>query len=179
MKKLTIEKILPYAAYGLNGWVTDLKGYETPIIFKEQKLESICLVDKILTFTDATDVYLEEPIETIFKPILRPLSDLKNNKLIESWFTAEGAIQLTEYISKPGELTITATYKMMGEPFTNFIINRNSIDLTDFWIVQKLLENHFDIFNLIPDGLAIDINTISQEININELEVTFETVKPN
>lgn len=37
----------------------------------------------------------------------------------------------------------------------------SDLELIDFWKVKdKLLELHFDIFNLIPSGLAIDINTI-------------------
>ncbi len=34
------------------------------------------------------------------------------------------------------------------------------LSYTSFGFVQFLLKNHFDIFDLIPKGLAIDINTL-------------------
>lgn len=34
------------------------------------------------------------------------------------------------------------------------------VDYLEYFIVQKLLEWHFDIFGLIDAGLAVDINTI-------------------
>lgn len=38
--------------------------------------------------------------------------------------------------------------------YTNFILNEK------YWIIEKLLEWHFDVFGLIEQGLAIDINTL-------------------
>jgi hypothetical protein len=37
-----------------------------------------------------------------------------------------------------------------------------NIDEERFWIVQKLLSWHFDIFNLIKKKLAIDFNTLEK-----------------
>jgi len=96
-----------------------------------------------------------------FKLILKPLSDLtKNeNKLkVISWFKYDD-VQITEYIGGK-ELTLTATYKILGDVFTDFIISRNKIDNTNYWIVQELLKNHYDVFGLIKLGLAVDINTL-------------------
>lgn len=35
------------------------------------------------------------------------------------------------------------------------------LSYTSYGFVQFLLENHFDVFDLIPKGLAMDINTLS------------------
>ena len=34
------------------------------------------------------------------------------------------------------------------------------IETLPYWIVEKLFENHFDVFGLITLGLAININTL-------------------
>ena len=31
---------------------------------------------------------------------------------------------------------------------------------TPYWIMEKLFKWHFDVFNLLEKGLAIDINTL-------------------
>ena len=69
------------------------------------------------------------------KPILRPLSDLTNEFKYDFRFT---------------ERTIT--------------IHKHGLDYwvkgLRFDIVEFLLKNHFDVFGLIEQGLAIDINTL-------------------
>lgn len=99
------------------------------------------------------------------KPILRPLSDITDNLLKQFYTgTSEGEIIISNYVAENSkDTTMSVSYKMMGEPFTDIIINRNSIELTDYWIVTNLLELHFDVFGLIDKGLAIDINTLTQE----------------
>lgn len=36
----------------------------------------------------------------------------------------------------------------------------NAFDKINYTIATKLFENHFDVFNLCENGLAIDINTL-------------------
>lgn len=71
-----------------------------------------------------------------FKPFLHPLFDLMKDK----WQTEFGMRLFSTEIKK---------YILSGE--------MNSIP---FWVVQKLFEWDFDVFNLIENGLAIDINTL-------------------
>lgn len=80
-------------------------------------------------------------------PILRPLTDLTKEiemdgtKLIFSNF----------YLSKMELQTIEKCIEM-------------KLDLLDFIsakVYLKLLQHHFDIYNLIEQGLAIDINTLN------------------
>ena len=78
----------------------------------------------------------ETPIETI-KPILRPLSD----------FDKVNGFSLTDMI--------THGYHHEFWQEGNFEVKY--LMHLDF---EKLISWHFDVFGLIPEGLAIDINTI-------------------
>lgn len=73
---------------------------------------------------------------------------------------AENKVIICEYGNKE---TITASFKMMGDSFTDIIVNRKSVENTDYWIVQQLLEWHFDIYGLIEKGLAIDKTTLNKK----------------
>jgi len=74
-----------------------------------------------------------------FMPILRPLSDLHNNNL--HWKEASN-----------NEVCCNNDEYMIYKDFT-----QNKFISHPFW--QWLVENHFDVFNLIPNRCAIDINT--------------------
>lgn len=77
----------------------------------------------------------------IIKPILRPLSDL------------------TKEIEVNGEKFVPQD-KMKHLDLEWLINSDNLIMKTNYEDVLKLLEWHFDIFELIKDKLAIDINTL-------------------
>jgi len=81
------------------------------------------------------------------KPILRPLSDLRNKEL-DYW------IELAEVTE-----TMTPDYLIKS------LIEKYSYSM-DFEKYQKVLEyfneNHFDYMSLIEQGLAIDINTLNE-----------------
>lgn len=62
-------------------------------------------------------------------------------------------LDLTKEIEHNGEKFVPRD-KFYGNPL-DFKIRENSYD-----VVQKLLEWHFDIYNLIEKDLAIDINTL-------------------
>jgi len=85
------------------------------------------------------------------KPILSPLSDLKNNI---------GADK--------NSVTYAAYLKLWVAADIDFVIN---MPLScDYFTVQKMLEWHFDVFGLIEKGLAIDKNiliedAINKEVN--------------
>jgi hypothetical protein len=85
------------------------------------------------------------------KPILRPLSDL------------------TKEIEVNGEKFVP--YKeIIGDEYSNYLlkiskINPNKFDVLSYMSVDVyyfLIQFHFDVFGLIPQGLAIDINTLKQ-----------------
>lgn len=86
----------------------------------------------------------------IFKPILRPISDL----------TKEIEYNREKFI--PIEMLIKySTNDFVGEWLYQFKQGRLFFnEEIPFKIIQKLLEWHFDVFGLIDAGLAIDINTL-------------------
>ena len=88
------------------------------------------------------------------KPILRPLSDL----------TKEIEVNGEKFV--PNDLLDVDSCGVWINDANNQVmisqIDCHSIYAIDIYnnIIQKLLEWHFDIFWLIPNGLAIDINTL-------------------
>jgi len=74
------------------------------------------------------------------KPILRPLSDLTKEQFNHIWN------EETDFLS------IELIVGMDAESFCKSEFT--------FGFYNSLFENHFDIFGLIPEGLAIDINTL-------------------
>lgn len=79
-------------------------------------------------------------------PVLRPVSSLTIENMKE--FSGSDFKRYSiEYLE-----TILETYKKE--------ISTNSLS---YRLMQKLFENHFDVFGLIEKGLAVDINTLSVE----------------
>ena len=152
--KLELKHLAPYLPYGLK--YMKYSDHDSPI--RHDIMQGIS-TNGVYACGDITPLSFKK-----CKPILRPLSDL-TDPLINLIFkdTGENGIIISRYISDSlKDLTITITYKIMGDVFTDFVINRNDIRYTDYWIVEKLFENHFDVFGLIDKGLAIDKNTIKK-----------------
>ena len=97
-----------------------------------------------LEFWDGSERYTVPFENTLFalddgsKPILHPLSDLTNGDL-----SPHGILKTSE--QEPIFLTDSGKCTVEGLPYSSWI---------------KLIELHYDVFGLIPEGLAIDINTI-------------------
>ena len=84
----------------------------------------------------------------MFKPILKPISDLKSELILEHFKYWEEVEFYGNSFSIKGKGMIMQGYDFDDLPYT---------------LVQKLLEFHFDLFGLIEKGLAVDINTLSVE----------------
>lgn len=102
----------------------------------------------------------------MFKPILRPLSDL-TKEIQHNGETFVPAIEISRDLccSYPGELKILDdtrdNYIVIGTRIAGRIYDlKKKIDRLEFWQVQKLISWHFDVFGLIEKGEAVDINTI-------------------
>ena len=91
------------------------------------------------------------------KPILRPLSDLTDEILIIIFNDVDLDVVRMRF-------GITINYKLMSDWFKEHISLRDYNDergLTmSAWMYNELLERHFDVFGLIENNLAIDINTL-------------------
>ena len=99
------------------------------------KYDVMTLCDKSGLSNIGLSDLLDEPQD--FKPILHPLSDL------------------TKEIEVNGEKFVPRD-KFYGNPLDYKILDNN------YNVVQKLLEWHFDVFGLIENGLAVDINTLKK-----------------
>jgi hypothetical protein len=107
-------------------------------------------------------------IYTIFRPYLLPLSSLtkeitQNGETFVPWqrlFKNTSEPIIREYIAGENQLTICVTYKLQGEVFTEFIVNRNEFYEVNYHVVESLFEWHFDVHGLIENNLAIDASTL-------------------
>ena len=141
--KLQLKHLAPYLPYGLK---CEILNYKNDYVGEKY---GICngfyyLGNNVhYTFKDRSTA---GKTAHYFKPILRPLSDLTkeienivkgehNNCLVwENWIE-----HLSDFEGKLQEANILACpYELM----------------------QLLLQNHFDVFEIIPKGLAIDKNTL-------------------
>ena len=135
MEKLELKHLAPYLPYGLKYWSKEHKAESILDCYKPESFDNIMK-------TISMEAILRHP--DIYKPILRPLSDLtKEIEVNGIKFTP----QRTWGISQ-GQLKTTLFYKDCGEMY--------------FRHIKLLFEFHFDVFGLIEKGLAIDINTIKQ-----------------
>lgn len=132
--KLKIEHLAPYLPYKL------LLGLEDTMELEEM---IGLLKDEVLTTEDNYEY-------SIAKPILRPLSEVKNY-FLELW--AKGDSDTRDYFDADylGEFNIDADDTDFSNIRTHYL---------PYGVFYLLAKNHFDLFDLISLGLAIDINTL-------------------
>lgn len=147
MKKLEIKHLAPYLPYGLRvdyaGDYATLKGVDSN--------GTLCIDDDNEGCNFVNIKYI--------KPILRPLSDLNNIIYVDSKkilpYEELYKIRKNVEIYKPLNITHNIEILIDTENYSQ------EIDLFDgYLIIQKLLEWHFDIYNLMENNLTIDINTL-------------------
>lgn len=145
MKKLELKHLVPYLPYGLKVETLDCnidyvgKRYDRLIGFHQWDKKEIywsCLLEAG-----------SRPDLKSVKPILRPLSDLKNKDL-DYWI---------EFGTLIDEMHIDY---LVDALINNTFYSKNIHDA--FNIYNALFKMHFDVFGLIEQGLAIDINTLEQ-----------------
>jgi hypothetical protein len=137
--ELEIMHLAPYLPYGLKmQYVVREKVEKTGV------LQSISHRDFEThpTRVSIEGLYNEEHI-WMFKPILRPLSDLNKEMSV---FT---------HVFVPKNILSDSLQMQLDIWNLPEIVD---LKVTDY---QKLLGWHFDIFGLIKNGLAVDINTLS------------------
>jgi len=133
MEKLELKHLAPYLPYGLN---IETKWRNPVTQTTKIGIESMTLNNLLLL----GDIQMKS-----FKPILRPLSDLKKGIEIDS-----------VKIYPLSENNIGAYYSEYPDEFIDSIADK----CIEYIYLIKLIECHFDVFGLIEKGLAIDINTI-------------------
>ena len=107
------------------------------------------------------DLIAGKPYEQ-YKPILRPLSDLtkeievNGEKFVPIYFFELGDDFNESVDYGKGNIKLIGLLKDMAK--FNFI----DIDYMQYGVLNKLFEWHFDVFGLIKNNLAIDINTLNK-----------------
>jgi hypothetical protein len=136
--KLELKHIAPYLPYGLK-------------ICWENIESNIVIVTMDLTGEKTNTINLLDVIELEYKPILRPLS------------------HLTKEIEDTEECLLDYIVEKLGSHCVNYddwvsSAIEDGIELrivqAPYEVIEYCFENHYDVFQLIPRGLAIDINTI-------------------
>jgi hypothetical protein len=122
MEKLELKHIAPYLPYGLNGFLI------------EQKTD--CFIIGASEDYVYTDAFFDEVYYTDIKPILRPLSDIKNFEDIMDEFS--------EY-----------SWEVFENHF--FVLGRtlNCFDSITYTIAELCFKHHIDLFGLIDKGFAL------------------------
>ena len=135
--KLTIEKLAPYLPYGLNIMM------ESIVDSKEPNIESLTGIqyDGLALLGEGGRFGFYQRGFKDIKPILRPLSDLTKDEYSFIYEYEMGYDSLEDFLKLDNE-------SMLKNKFS-------------YEFLTELFHYHFDFFGLIPEGLAIDINTLS------------------
>lgn len=139
--ELEVKHLAPYLPYGLK-----LQYVVRGVVQSTGIMRSISHNDFETHPTMVNINYQGEEHIWMFRPILRPLSDL-TKEIEEKFVPIEkcGYCSLEDCTNESEIEEITSSHILGFMPFNYF---------------DKLLEWHFDVFGLIPNGLAIDINTL-------------------
>ncbi len=145
--ELTIEHLAPYLPYGLK--LIDHMGNKCNISYLSTK--RIAFID-INGYGDVQKLNWRYASGKI-KPILRPLSDLTKEieVNVEKLIVADIIFPKEEYKTDFERKVDIGALQLQ---------NAISHSCTFFSVVQVLFKYHFDVFGLIENNLAIDINTL-------------------
>jgi len=146
--KLELHHITPYADKAVFGTFNGVRDILTDIDF----------VNGLVSSLNNGSVELEN-----FKLELRPLSDLNrygediiNEHSINLLISEKYNLDYGTFSSFKGELDI----ELDGDPDLRYDVNKRiSFDVM-LTIQEELLKGHYDIYGLIENNLAIDINTV-------------------
>jgi hypothetical protein len=156
MKTLELKHITPYLPYKLKCLYSHTNKIGT--------------ISKINTIGDGFDNdniklsidYLDSEHIWMFKPILRPLSDLTKEIEIEGekFVPIDRILDNHSFVSDI-HISKFRKFKIIQEQIHILKdIKELGYRYCDYWFLQYLLEWHFDVFGLIEKGLAVDINTL-------------------
>lgn len=131
--KTELKHLSAYLPYGLNCEVIDM-GLKKTLTLNGLYEDASCV------FYDSIESHIG--YESV-KPCLRPLSDLIKEEFSTIWNEETDFDSIDQMVNCLNS--------------ESFLCSKMSFN---FW--DALLKNHFDIFGLIENGLAIDINTIEK-----------------
>jgi hypothetical protein len=138
--KLELKHLAAYLPYGLK--------FKTDFDHIRYQMTGLDIIRSVVTLKAINNAKNSKKIAIkklgSNKPILRPLSDL------------------TKEIEVNGERFVPKDILFRGDKswvhFKRAMI-KNAIHCEPYYIVEQLLEWHFDVFNLIPNGLAEELKS--------------------
>ena len=182
MKEITLKEWSAYLPYGLKGelqfdksedfelqdWAIDLSKFKKGAIWK---LCGYADTDLHIPLGDGEfngwlwrNEYTYVNFHSGIKPILYDLSWLTRNEFREEiliYFKSLGIdAEIVIYDSGndiENDFTLLVNYRLMGETFTDALINRGSTEETPRRFFEWLCKNHFNVFNL-PDELIVRVS---------------------
>ena len=164
--KLELKHLAPYLPYDLK-W----QQFWTDNQIHTDIMDVILIGNNCITFKNAPDHYLDgEGNECTSKPLLYPLSYLTkeiehNGEKFVPIYEAVGSGKLRcEEIKIYGK-AIQVTN--IPDPNSHILDENGQVHPScSIYIYQRFFEWHFDVFGLIEQNLAIDINTLKQDLPI-------------
>lgn len=136
IEELELKHLAPYLPYDIK--IMDIYTGKIGSIKDILDIDGYNTIKIKQSYEDAEHIWM-------FKPILRPLSDLFNGNY--------------EFILDEFSEHSLESFKIA---FLSELKPINAFDKVNYTIMQLLFENHFDIFGLIESNLAIDKNTLKQ-----------------
>ncbi len=145
--KLELKHITPYLPYGLKFEVKQCDEHAGEILTHIDTITGIGVIDDIISFNKSGDYSLTELDLNDFnvKPILRPLREALYDDILND-FKCE-CLAEREFVRDLEDDVASAGDKVKFAPYS---------------VIQFLVENKIDIFELIENNLAIDINTLNK-----------------
>lgn len=150
MKEITLKEWSAYLPYGLKLWYEDNKDIY-PLVVSNNTVS----IRGGFNINDVKSYNL--------KPILYDLSWLKRDEFREEiliYFNSLGIdVEIVIYDSGndvENDFTLLVNYRLMGETFTDALINQGSTEETSRRFFEWLCKNHFNVFSL-PDELIVRV----------------------
>jgi hypothetical protein len=141
--ELEPKHLAPYFAHELKCMVE----YE---VNDNQIVNLLAMSNGMISVSKKSFPYSENLQLCDIKPILRPLSDLKRSTCLNEF-----------YIMFGGGYTSFTNYRK--DNLDNILYS--SYETLPYEIVNLLFRLHYDVFGLIPKGLAININDLAEATN--------------
>ena len=163
MEKLELKHLAPYFPYGLN---CEILNYNSDYVGKRFG------VIKGYYFYAGEPHYMFNGKDvagkdtSLFKPILRHLSGL-NVMFEHNDVQISPLLELAKklYNKEPESFDSMSTcIKWVDYQIIEQVKEPKGYDNIPHWSFQDLIKWHFDVFGLIDTGLAVDINTLSEEV---------------
>ncbi len=144
--ELKIEHLTPYLPYGL--------GIATIKDIYNQSKKNWRYYGEMSTCCNGTNINILIADSDIFKPILKPLPTFRNSYDLKALYDFVDNFQWCDQYDQFLEIWIEDPKSI-----------KELVLKAPYEIFKYLLSEHYDVFGLIENGLAVDINTISVSQN--------------